>query len=127
MTISQPDQVPALIRSFDIMLMPSIYESETFGVAAVEASASGVPVIASKVGGVPEAVLHNQTGLLVPPRDPAALAHATIELIDDPSRRRQMGLRRRRMGHRQHRPSTAASRLCRSARPAQAALACSSN
>jgi L-malate glycosyltransferase len=90
------DQVPALIRSFDIMLMPSIYHSETFGVAAIEASASAVPVIASKVGGVPEAILHNQTGLLVPPRDPAALAHATLSLIDDPQRRRQMGLAGRR-------------------------------
>jgi len=85
-------KVPDLIRSFDIMLMPSIYESETFGVAAIEASAAGVPVIASKVGGVPEAVLHDQTGLLVPPRDTAALAHACIELIDDPQRRRQLGL-----------------------------------
>jgi glycosyltransferase involved in cell wall biosynthesis len=89
-------KVPELIRSFDIMLMPSIYESETFGVAAIEASACAVPVIASKVGGVPEAVLHNQTGLLVSPRDPAALAHACIELIDDPNRRRQMGLAGRR-------------------------------
>jgi glycosyltransferase involved in cell wall biosynthesis len=84
--------VPSLIRSFDIMLMPSIYHSETFGVAAIEASACAVPVIASNVGGVPEAVLHNQTGLLVPPKDPAALAQATIELIDDAPRRRQMGL-----------------------------------
>src|SRR4051812_3610186 len=89
-------KVPDLIRSFDIMLMPSIYHSETFGVAAIEASACAVPVIASNVGGVPEAVLHNQTGLLVPPKDPAALAHATIELIDDPHRRRQMGLAGRR-------------------------------
>jgi glycosyltransferase involved in cell wall biosynthesis len=89
-------KVPELIRSFDIMLMPSIYESETFGVAAIEASAAAVPVIASRVGGVPEAVLHNQTGLLVPPKDPAALAHACIELIDDAPRRRQMGLAGRR-------------------------------
>jgi len=84
-------KVPDLIRSFDIMLMPSIYDSETFGVAAIEASACGVPVIASKVGGVPEAVLDNQTGLLVPPKDIASLAHACIELIDDPIRRRQLG------------------------------------
>jgi L-malate glycosyltransferase len=90
------EKVPALIRSFDIMVMPSVYESETFGVAAIEASASGVPVVASQVGGVPEAVLHERTGLLVPPRDVEALARACIELIDDPARRRAMGLAGRR-------------------------------
>jgi glycosyltransferase involved in cell wall biosynthesis len=85
------DKVPALIRSFDVMVMPSVYESETFGVAAIEASASGVPNVASRVGGVPEAVIHGKTGLLVPPRDVDALAAACIELIDNPSRRREMG------------------------------------
>jgi glycosyltransferase involved in cell wall biosynthesis len=85
------DKIPALIASFDIMVMPSVYESETFGVAAIEASASGVPVVASRVGGVPEAVLHEQTGLLVPPRDINALAEACIALIDDPTKRHQMG------------------------------------
>jgi glycosyltransferase involved in cell wall biosynthesis len=90
------EKVPALIRSFDIMVMPSVYESETFGVAAIEASASGVPVVASRVGGVPEAVLHERTGLLVPPRDVEALARACIQLIDDPARRREMGLAGRR-------------------------------
>jgi glycosyltransferase involved in cell wall biosynthesis len=90
------EQVPALIRSFDLMVMPSVYESETFGVAAIEASASGVPVVASRVGGVPEAVRHEQTGLLVRPRDVEALAEACIALIDDPKRRREMGLAGRR-------------------------------
>ena len=90
------DKVPALIRTFDVMVMPSVYESETFGVAAIEASASGVPVVASRVGGVPEAVLHEKTGLLVPPRDVDALARACITLIDDPVLRRRMGLAGRR-------------------------------
>jgi glycosyltransferase involved in cell wall biosynthesis len=85
------EKVPALIRSFDVMVMPSVYESETFGVAAIEASAAGVPVVASRVGGVPEAVLHEQTGLLVPPRDVNALADACIKLIDDPALRGRMG------------------------------------
>jgi glycosyltransferase involved in cell wall biosynthesis len=88
--------VPALSRSFDIMVMPSVYESETFGVAAIEASASGVPVVASRVGGVPEAVLHEKTGLLVPPRDVEALAQACVRLIDDANLRREMGLAGRR-------------------------------
>ena len=90
------DKVPALIRSFDLMVMPSVYESETFGVAAIEASASGVANVASRVGGVPEAVIHGKTGLLVPPRDVDGLAAACIELIDNPSRRREMGLAGRR-------------------------------
>jgi len=76
--------------------MPSVYESETFGVAAIEASASGVANVASRVGGVPEAVIHGKTGLLVPPRDVDGLAAACIELIDNPSRRREMGLAGRR-------------------------------
>jgi glycosyltransferase involved in cell wall biosynthesis len=96
------EKVPALIRSFDVMLMPSIYESETFGVAAIEASACAVPVIASKVGGVPEAVLHNQTGLLVPPKDIDSLTKACLDLIDDPARRRQLGLAGRRFVERHY-------------------------
>ena len=90
------EKVPALIRSFDIMVMPSVYESETFGVAAIEASASGVPVVASRVGGVPEAVIDGKTGLLVPPRDVDALAEACVRLIDDAPLRREMGLAGRR-------------------------------
>jgi glycosyltransferase involved in cell wall biosynthesis len=85
------DKVPALIRTFDVMVMPSVYESETFGVAAIEASASGVPVVASRVGGVPEAVIHDKTGLLVPPRDVTALAAACIQLVDNPAQRKAMG------------------------------------
>jgi glycosyltransferase involved in cell wall biosynthesis len=90
------DQVPALMRQFDISAMPSVYDSESFGVAAIEASATGIPVVASRVGGVSEAVVHGKTGLLVPPRDPAALANACIELIDDPALRRRMGMAGRR-------------------------------
>ncbi|MDX2169656.1 MAG: glycosyltransferase [Deltaproteobacteria bacterium] len=85
------DGIPALMRELDIFCMPSVYDSETFGVAAVEASASGLPVVATRVGGVAEAVVDGATGVLVPPRDPAALAAALLELLADPARARRLG------------------------------------
>lgn len=96
------EHVPALVRSFDLMVMPSVYESETFGVAAIEASASGVPVVASRVGGVPEAVIDGKTGLLVPPRDVKALAEACVRMIDDEAMRREMGTAGRRFVERHY-------------------------
>lgn len=59
------DQVPAELNSFDIYVAASRYESESFGVAIVEALACGVPVIVSNVGGLPEVVIHNETGVVV--------------------------------------------------------------
>jgi glycosyltransferase involved in cell wall biosynthesis len=53
--------------------------------------ATGLPVVATRVGGNPEVVAEGQTGLLVPPADPAALAAALLELWRDPDRRRAMG------------------------------------
>lgn len=72
-----------------IMVMPSLQES--FGVAALEAGACGRPVIATRVGGIPEIVLNNRTGLLVPPNDVEALAEAIVKLAKDEELRRAMG------------------------------------
>jgi glycosyltransferase involved in cell wall biosynthesis len=83
-------QVPKYLEQMDIFVMPSVYESETFGVAAVEAQAMGIPVIATKVGGVPEAVADGVTGILVPPRNSDALAEAIIRLIEDNDLRESM-------------------------------------
>ena len=80
LAIAWVSTVPELIRSFDIMVMPSVYESETFGVAAIEASAAGVPIITSRAGGLPEAVADNVSGLLIPPGDVAALTQALQQL-----------------------------------------------
>ena len=71
----------------DVWVNPAIIDdrgdTEGLGVGAVEAYAHGKPVIASRVGGIPDAVVHNQTGLLVPEKDSSALAQAIVELITD--------------------------------------------
>ncbi len=81
--------VPAALQALDIFAMPSTWEG--FGVAALEAAAMQLPVVASDIHGIPDVVLHGRTGLLVPPRDPAALAAAIGRLAGDPALRRRMG------------------------------------
>jgi glycogen(starch) synthase len=76
-------ELAALLGAADVALVPSSYEP--FGMVALEASASGTPVIAGAAGGLPEVVASGETGLLVPPRDPAALADAVVQLLDDPA------------------------------------------
>ena len=82
-------EVPAFLHSLDIFALPSVYES--FGVAAVEAAATGLPVVASDVFGIPDVVVDGATGLLVPPRDVAALASAIERLAGDRDLRRRLG------------------------------------
>jgi glycosyltransferase involved in cell wall biosynthesis len=77
--------VAACMKGFDLLVHPSL--SESFGQVLVEAMAVGTPVIATSVGGVPEIVEDGRTGLLVPPRDPAAIAAAVERLRTEPSLR----------------------------------------
>ena len=80
----------------DLWINPSIVDdrgdTEGLGVGAIEAYAHGKAVIASAVGGIPDAVVHNETGLLVPEKDTAALATAIVQLISDPPRAAQLAL-----------------------------------
>lgn len=87
------DDISARLRSIDVLVSPS--RGEAFGLALLEAMAAGLAVIATDVGSVSEAVADEQTGLLVAPDDPAALAGAIRELRDDPERRRRLGRRGR--------------------------------
>jgi glycosyltransferase involved in cell wall biosynthesis len=82
--------VADLLPLFDILVQPS--EVEGLGFSILEAMACGIPVVASAVGGIPEAVIHGVTGLLVPPGDSQAIATAIETLIRNPGMRREMGL-----------------------------------
>jgi len=73
----------------DVVVMPSRYES--YGLPILEAARVGVPAVASGVGGLKHLVVDGETGLLVPPDDPRALADALLALVDDPERRDRMG------------------------------------
>ena len=84
------NEVVEYLHMIDIFVAPSL--SESFGVAVVEASSCGIPVIASDVGGFPEVVMHSETGFLVPPKDPEAIASKIIKLIEEPSLRQQLGI-----------------------------------
>ena len=95
---AQADVVTAL-RAGDLFLLPS--ELESFGVAALEAMAAGIPVLASDVGGLPEVVRHGETGLLAPVGDIAAFSAQGRWLLTHPDAARQMGRagRRRAVDH----------------------------
>ena len=80
---------PDLVQLFDIVAVPS--HIEPFGLASLEAMAAGRPVVATRTGGIPEVVVDGETGLLVPPKDPLALAGALSVLLADRTRRDQMG------------------------------------
>lgn len=83
------EEIPAFLAGLDIFVLPSTYEG--FGVAAVEAAATALPVVATDVFGIPDVVRDGETGLLVPPRDGTALAGAIGRLVEDAALRRRLG------------------------------------
>ena len=78
------DDIPALLQQVDGVVSAS--HTEALPTALIEASAAGLPVVATAVGGTAEVVLDGTTGLLVPPHWPEALADALGQLVDDPAR-----------------------------------------
>ncbi|MFQ5946012.1 MAG: glycosyltransferase, partial [Anaerolineae bacterium] len=87
--IGWADRIAEHLALSDLFVLPSL--GEHFGRVLLEAMAMERAVVATNAGGVPEIVLDEQTGILVPPADPAAMAAAVISLVEDPARAARLG------------------------------------
>jgi len=87
--------VEEIMPGLDLFVLPSL--NEGMGRVLVEAMAMGLPIVASRVGGIPDLVKDQQNGLLVPPADATALAQAISDLLEDKNRRKRMGEAGKRM------------------------------
>jgi glycosyltransferase involved in cell wall biosynthesis len=87
------EDVGRYLKTFDVFVLAS--KTEGLGTSVLDAQALGLPVVACRAGGIPEIVTDRDTGLLVPPGDPQALAGALLELIRDPGLRVALGARAR--------------------------------
>lgn len=76
------EDIPSIMSELQLLVISSLWEG--FGLTAVEAMALGVPVVSSEAGGLPEVILHGETGLLVPPANSTALARGIIWMMDHP-------------------------------------------
>jgi glycosyltransferase involved in cell wall biosynthesis len=99
----------ALYERADIFVFPTL--ADVLPLAIMEAMASGLPVITTNVGGISEQVDHGVNGLLIPSNDVAALAEATMRLVDDPLLQRQMGVSARQVADRRFNAATNYARL----------------
>jgi N-acetyl-alpha-D-glucosaminyl L-malate synthase BshA len=100
--------LPAVLADADLFLLPS--ETESFGLAALEALACGVPVIASAVGGLPEVIPEGEVGFLCPLGDVAAMAAAARRLLDDAPLHRRLSQAARRLAETRYRVEPAVDR-----------------
>lgn len=92
------DDIPELLNCAYIFALPSLVEA--FNLAVLEAMAMKKAVVACNVEGLPEAVVHEITGLLVPPKDPESLSEAIVKLLNDPQRTATMGIEGRKRAER---------------------------
>jgi glycosyltransferase involved in cell wall biosynthesis len=83
------EDLPDLLPCMDLLVHPATREG--LGVILLQAGAAGLPVVAAAVGGIPEVVVDGETGRLIPPGDPEALARAVTELLSDPAGLQEMG------------------------------------
>jgi len=93
--VGHRSDVPDLLAAVDLVVVPSLVD-EGFPFVALEASAAGRPVVAFGSGGLPEVVLHGESGLIVSKGDGPSLAEAIVRILDDPALGRRLGERGRR-------------------------------
>lgn len=89
------NDAPAVAGACDTFLLPSVFK-EGLSRAVIEAMSYATPPIVTNVGGHPELVVHNDSGLVIPPKDPAAIAEAILELYNGPEKKRRLGQNARR-------------------------------
>lgn len=92
--IKTPPEIVAHLRAAHLFILPSL--EETQGVVFQEAQATCTPVVATRIGGIPEGILDGETGILVPPRQPEAIRDAVLSMTGSPARFIEMGLAGRR-------------------------------
>jgi succinoglycan biosynthesis protein ExoA len=92
--------MPEVYASLDVMALPSL--DEAMPMCVLEAMAAGVPVVATRVGGVPELIVPGETGELVEPGEPAGLANAILRLLGDRAEARRLGENGRALAVREH-------------------------
>ena len=88
------DDVQSFLSHAEFFVLSSV--TEGVSITLLEAAASGLPIVATNVGGNPEVTVHGETGFLVPPRSPEALAAAMLDMLKDTNRARRMGISGRR-------------------------------
>jgi len=104
------EDAPDIISCLDMLILPSL--NEAVGIVLIEAQSLGVPVIASNVGGVPETLRDGQTGILVPPGDPRAIAEAAAGLLADPQKMRNMSAAAREWAGRKFKAGDMVEHIC---------------
>lgn len=109
--VGRMDEVPEVLRSLDILVNASA--EEPFGLTVLEAQASGVPIVATAAGGLPDFVTDGDNGLLVPPGDVGALARALERLLGDAELRQRLGRRGRETAESDHGLAKRAEMLAR--------------
>jgi glycosyltransferase involved in cell wall biosynthesis len=104
----EPERIPRLMAGARALVVPSIYEG--MPLVVLEAMAAGVPVVASRVSGIPEVVQDGVSGWLVPPEDVETLAAVLQEIEEDPEEARRRGLQGRMWVETSSTPAEAAQR-----------------